>query len=146
MKAKLTLSNPLWQTPERRAILDKVVQQSAAELESKIKQKILASRPAGRTYRRGAAVLKGGKPAAFSLHRASKKGQPPAVDSGGLVNSIGAKKTGAVKAAVSSGKNYAGRLDRKDRLDRPFFASTAEEFRAKFRQNLAEAIRGVKTT
>lgn len=37
----------------RRRILDEIVQQSAAELESDIKLKILESTPSGRTYRRG---------------------------------------------------------------------------------------------
>jgi hypothetical protein len=168
MKANLTLDNPLWQTPARRAILDKTVQESAAELESRIKQKVLSSTPAGKTYRR-APIFKHGAvadrklnrarfnrkffslfdekfAASYKFHRASKRGQPPAVDSGGLLNSIRAKKTGIIKATVESSKNYAGRLDDKNKLDRPFFKSTAEEFKTKFQQNLAEAIRGVKTT
>lgn len=137
MKALLKLNNPFWKTPERRQILDKAVQQSAAELEAKIKQKILESSPAGKTYARG-----------NIFHRASRKGQPPAVFSGSLLISIRAKKLGELKSSVSTSKNYAPRLDNKNKLDRPFFESTAEAYKAQFKQNLTDAIReaGVKTT
>ncbi|HEX8638215.1 MAG TPA: hypothetical protein VF692_09145, partial [Pyrinomonadaceae bacterium] len=54
MKSSLKLNNPLWQTAKRRAILDKVVQQSGAQLENLIKQKILTGPKSGKLYRRGA--------------------------------------------------------------------------------------------
>jgi hypothetical protein len=46
-----------------------------------------------------------------------------------------------MKATVSSSKNYAQRLDDPAGLDRPFFHSTAEEFRPKFKQNIEGAIK-----
>lgn len=187
MKAKPKLNNPFWKTPERRAILDKAVQQSALELEAKIKQKILDSTPAGKVYRRGAIFKKGTIAdrklnrtrfnrkffslnderfaVAYSFHRASAPGQPPAVDTGGLINSIRAKTLGALKAKVATSKAYAAALDQGARIPgrrkntktvgpmkniniaaRPFFQSTADEYKAQFKQNLLEAIRGVKTT
>lgn len=177
MKARLILNNPLWKTPERRAILDKTVQESAAQLESLIKRKILDSQPSGRVYRRGP-ITAGASQKNLGLglrrarnnsklvvigsgfHRASAPGQPPASDSGGLLNSIRAKKLAVLAAKVEVGKNYGAALDKgavingrskrtriigplKNRIikARPFFASTVEAFKAKFRQNINDAIR-----
>ena len=165
MQAKLTLNNPLWQTAARKAILDKAVQQSGAELESRIKQKILYSVPRGKLYRRGGikkVIAK--KDLAFyrsdrrifkrtftglyaekttvgyNFHRASARGQAPATDSGGLLNSIRAQKIGFLSVRVATAKRYAIRLDAEDGLNRPFFAVTVEEFKPKFKQNINEAI------
>ena len=158
MKSKLTLSNPLWQTTERRAILDKAVQQSGAELENLIKRKILDSTPRGRLYRRGAINRAASKKtsglglrrvannpkrviAGVTFHRASAKGQPPAVDKGELLNATRSKKTGEMRNKVANSKKYAPILDDPNGLDRPFFQSTADEFKAKFKQNIADVIR-----
>ena len=131
MKTKLQLNNPIWKSPERRAMLSKTILQSAAELESRIKLRILNSTPRGRMYKRGN----------NRFHRASARGQAPAVDSGNLINSIRARKTGFLSAVVATGNNYAAWLDDKNKLDRPFFNSEAEKFRAKFRQNILDAIK-----
>jgi len=158
MKATLKLTNPLWQGAKRKAILEKAVQQSGAELESEIKQTILGSAPAGRTYRRGnitkAASQKNtapglrrvkGKPqrviAGTRFHRASAKGQPFASDTGETLNATRSEKTGEMRNKVSNSKKHSKILDDKNKLNRPFFESTAEKFRAKFKQNIAEAIR-----
>jgi hypothetical protein len=177
MKAILTLNNPLWKTTERRAILDKAVQESAAELESLVKRKILDSPATGKVYGRGSITARaskknldlGLKPArnnskrvviASKFHRASAPGQPPASDSGGLVNSVRAKKLGVLSAKVAVGKNYGAALDNgavingrskrtkiigpmKNRIikPRPFFASTVDAFKAKFKQNLSDTIK-----
>jgi hypothetical protein len=189
MKVRLQLNNPLWKAPERRAILDQAVQQSGAELEGEIKQTMLPStrkeQPSGRTYRKGPIVKRATKAllklglrkqkgrtdkviAGANFHRASAPGQAPAVDSGGLVNSIRAKKTGEMKSKVSSSKDYAAALDdgarppskrsgrrskkrngpvenfmgphRGGMAARPFFKSTAEAFRPKFKGNISKAI------
>lgn len=166
MKSKLSLNNPLWSSTERRQLLDKVVQQSAAELEAKIKQKLLNPEkpPAGKIYRRGGIYKKGlirdrklnrtrfkrkffslydeKFAVAYSFHRASRKGQPPATDTGALANSIRAKRSGEMHATVATSKNYGAILDDPNKLDRPFFRQTAEEFKAKFKQNIREAIGG----
>jgi hypothetical protein len=155
MKTTLKLTNPLWSNPQRKRILDKAVQESAAELEKEIKQTILDSVPRGKTYRRGAITrsrsarnirglklqTRGNKAIVGSrFHRASAKGQPPAVDTGGLINSVRARRYGVMKARVSAGKLYAPILDDPKKLNRPFFASVAEKFRPKFKQNIQEAI------
>jgi hypothetical protein len=88
--------------------------------------------------------------AGSNFHRASAPGQAPAVDSSGLVNSTRAKKTGEMKSTVSVGKKYGPALDKgttkagRNRniviKPRPFFASTVEEFRPKFKENIKKAI------
>lgn len=166
MKAKLTLKNPLWLESRRRAILDKAVQQSGAELEAAIKRKILDGAKTGKTYRRGAIKKKIAErdlsfyradrrvfkrtfsglyaektTVGYRFHRASRKGEAPASETGGLVNSIRARKVGFLSVKVATSLRYARPLDSKNGLDRPFFAATAEEFRSKFKQNIREAIR-----
>lgn len=136
MKAILRLDNPIWKTAERQAILDKAVQASGAELEAEIKQVILSSIPGGKTYRRGAirrriakrdleffrsnrkifkrkftSLYRETTVVGYSFHRASAPGQAPAVDSGGLLNSIRAKKRGMMRVRVSVGKKYGAVLD-----------------------------------
>ena len=155
MKATLRLNNPLWQTPERQKLLDRVVQQSGAELESEIKQAILSSVPSGRLYltkaasqknlalglRRAKVVPKRVIAGASRFHRASARGQAPAVNSGALLNSIRAKKVGQLSVKVATSKRYAVRLDDKNKLNRPFFESTADAFRPKFKGNIRDAIK-----
>ena len=166
MKSILKLNNPLWQTPARRAILDKTVQQSGAELESRIKQKILTGPKSGKTYRRSAIKNKVAKrdlgfyrsnrkvfkrtfsgldrektTVGYQFHKASAKGESPANDTGGLANATRSKKTGEMRNQVANSKKYAKPLDDPNGLNRPFFASTAEEFKPKFKQNIADAIR-----
>lgn len=165
MKTKLTLTNPLWNTQKRRQILDKTVQESGAELEGLIKATMLPGTrkkgPSGRTYRRSAITKRATKAnlamglkrqkgnqnrvvAGSNFHRASAPGEAPAVDTGGLVNSIRAQKTGEMRSEVSTGKKYAGRLDDSKKLNRPFFATTAEAFRPKFKQNVEDAIKSAE--
>ncbi|HEX8248973.1 MAG TPA: hypothetical protein VF599_12420 [Pyrinomonadaceae bacterium] len=168
MKSNLILNSPLWKTPERRALLDKTVQQSALELESEIKQAILKGPKTGRTYRRGRILKKaaaknrgfyrGEKTSSrfkrvfksltderfvvgFGFHRASKKGESPAPDTGALVNATRAQKTGEGRATVANGKGYGELLDNPEKLDRPFFKSTVEKFKEKFKQNLSDTIK-----
>lgn len=163
MKAKLTLNNPMWKAPQRRAMLDKAVQQSGAELETEIKQTMLPgtrkSPPAGKTYRRRAITKAATKRnlatglkrsrknknrviAGSEFHKASKRGQAPAIDTGGLVNSIRAQKTGLMRSRVSVGKAYADELDDPNKLDRPFFRSTVRKYLPRFKQNIGDAIKG----
>lgn len=139
MKSVLKLNNPLWKTPERRAILDKAVQPSGAELESLIKQKVLNSKPAGKTYRRGK-IKRGRVVTGSRFHRASAKGQPFANLTGATLNATRSKRIGLMRNTVSNQTKQAKILDDKNKLNRPFFQSTAEEFKPKFKQNLQEAI------
>lgn len=137
MKSRLNLNNPLWRAPERRVILDKAVQESAAELESEIKQRVLKSAPRGRVYRKGS--IKGGR--GSRIHRASAKGQPFASDTGATLNATRARKTGDMKATVVNSKAHSKILDDPQKLDRQFFESTARTFKPKFKANILEAIK-----
>ena len=146
-------------------MLDKVVQKSAAELEAKIKEKVLKSVPAGKVYRRTAIKRRIAKRdldffrsnqrifrrqfttlynektvVGYNFHRASRKGQPFANDTGETLNATRARKIGELKAVVANSKPHAEILDNPNKLNRPFFRSTAEEFKKQFRENLAEAI------
>lgn len=177
MKATLNLNHPFWKTPERRAILDRIVQRSAAELELEIKDGILKSTPRGRLYQRGAITRAYSKKGAklfetkinsvgkdvlivgSRIHRASAPGQPPAKDSGGLLNSIRARKVRSMVSKVATNKIYAPVLDfgyqfphksknsrivgpvrNREIKPRPFFTSVAKKFQDKFKQNIQEAI------
>lgn len=130
MKVNLTLTNPLFNNQRRKQILSQAVQKSAVELESEIKQTILKSKPSGRLYKRGK----------NRFHRASAKGQSPAIDSGSLINSVRARTKSELVATVSTSKKYAEILDNKNKLDRPFFETTAEKFKPKFKENIRKAI------
>ena len=157
MKATLKLNNPLWKTPERKAILSKAVQASAAELEKEIKQTILNSTPRGRLYRRGAITraaskknlalglrrLKGNAKRVYAgakFHRASAKGQPFASDTGQTINAIRTRKLALLKARVAASVKHGAILDDPKKLNRPFFASVAEKFKPKFKENIQKAI------
>jgi hypothetical protein len=161
MKVTLSLKSPLWKRPERRQMLDQAVQTSAAELEGLIKQRILEGPKTGRLYRKSAITRaaskrllaagfkpKRGNPkrvvVGVNIHRASAPGQSPASDTGGLLGSIRAKKTGDLKSTVASSKAYAAALDdgakSRNLAPRPFFKSTAKEFAPKFKENVSKAI------
>lgn len=133
------------------------VGQAAAELEGRMKTRILQSKPSGRTYRLNAIVRKTGKRsirnvkglrrvndgksviAGYNFHRASRRGQPPAVLSGRLINSIRGRRIGDFTGRVGVGVVYAPRLDNPNGLDRPFFMSTARDYRPRFLQLIRAA-------
>lgn len=161
MKAKLILNNPLWQTAQRRRILDRVVQQSAVELESEIKRKILTGTKSGRTYRRGAITkaasqknialglrrVRGNSKQVFAgskLHRASAPGESPANDSGGLANSLRSVSVKPLHSKVFTSKRYAETLDNPRKLNRPFFSQTAQKFKKRFKEQIKNAIGEMK--
>lgn len=121
--------------------------QIASGVEAEAKRLIQHSVPAGRTYRRGelnkAASIpllrlglqfskrrQGQVIAGYRFHRASAAGQPPAVDTANLVNSMRAKRTGAMSAELAVNAAYAGYLEPpfagetevEGLLNRPFLA------------------------
>jgi hypothetical protein len=165
MKATLKLNNPLWQTAQRKVILDRAVQQSGAELESRIKSKILTGPKSGKLYRKSAIKRKIAKrdlgffrsnqrifrrtftdlykektTVGYNIHRASKRGESPATDSRRLLNSIRAVKLGMMSVRIATSVRYAVYLDSNKYLGRLFFEVTAQEFKPTFKQNIREAI------
>ena len=155
MKTKLTLKNPLWETTQRRQILEKVLNLSAQELEKAVKDRIENSVPTGRLYRRGAITARATKKTAnlglfrkagtktrviigSRFHRASASGQAPAIDSGKLLRSLQVKKTGVLQLTIFTPLKYAAILENK--LNRPFLKVSRDNYRRKFKQNLKDAI------
>ncbi|MEO6588885.1 MAG: hypothetical protein ABIP06_06105 [Pyrinomonadaceae bacterium] len=160
MKVTLNLTNPLFDNQKRKTILHLVVSRSAIELEKEIKKVILESVPRGTLYGRGAITKIATKKnlglglrlvknsrvrviAGSRFHRASAKGQPFANDTGQTINSIRARDVSELKAQVSVGVKHAAILDSKNGLDRPFFASTAEKFKPRFKANIEKAIKEI---
>lgn len=169
MKASLKLNNPLWQTNKRRAILDRVVNQSGAQLENLVKQKILTGPKSGKLYRLGAikkqiarrdlsffrsdrrvfrrtftSLTNEKTTVGYKVHRASAPGQSPASDSGRLAGSVRATRLGFMSVKVATSVRYAAVLDngssKRKIAARPFFRVTVEEFKPLLKGNLQEAI------
>lgn len=159
MEATLILRSPLLTgkgIPIER--LDLAVQTSGAELERDIKENIQQSTPAGRTYRRGAIIRKPSRRTAglglqnasrgrgiivgFKFHRASARGQAPAIDTGRLINSIAARRIGIMRARVGVSVSYALPLDDPEGLYRPFFSSRVRLYRSRYFVNIRKALLG----
>jgi hypothetical protein len=78
----------------------------------------------------------------YNFHRASRAGQPPAILTGRLINSIRAYRVAEFKYRVGTSVVYAIYLDDPNGLNRPFFFSVAEQFRARFLEIMREAYFG----
>lgn len=123
-----------------------------------MKRNISVSVAAGRTYRRAAIVRKASRRnsglklktrkggslvvVGFQFHRASRRGQPPAIDTGKLINSIRALRISKFRHRINVGALYGAYLDDPEVLDRPFFASRVELFRPVFFENMRRAVLG----
>lgn len=133
--------------------------QSALELETDIKENMAGSRAAGITYkignitRRESRKTKGLKLrkakngqliVGARFHRASARGQPPAIRTGRLINSIRARQIGAVppRFRVATSVKYAAPLDDPNGLNRPFFISRGEAYRPRYLENMRRAYMG----
>ena len=133
-----------------------VIRRAVPELEADIKTNIRDSRPAGRTYRRTAIVRKGNrnnsslqlrerngkKIVGFNFHRASAPGQPPAIDTGRLINSIRGQIVGQLHGRLTVGAAYGVVLDDPQGLNRPFFFSRVNLYRPIFFENIRKAFIG----
>lgn len=121
------------------------LKRAAFALHSKIIDNIRLSRPSGRTYRRGAITAKFSKRKHSGLrlrtkagtnrvitgakfHRASAPGQPPAIDTGRLLNSIRIVRAGSNRYIIGTGVVYAAVLDNEKKLNRPFFRRVVLNF------------------
>lgn len=162
MKLALNFRSPLFDQPAVKSRLSRAIKEGALELESDIKRNIQSSSPSGRTYRRGAItkaeskntkalnlktfVTSSGKTRAivgYKFHRASRIGQPPATDTGGLIGSIASTDLGELKSRVSVGRKYGQYLDDESgRLKRFFFRRRVIKYSVKFREKLLAALNG----
>jgi hypothetical protein len=85
----------------------------------------------GRIYRRGK-----------KSHQASAPGEPPAVDTGKLKNSIHTTMVTTTKAQVIANTDYAERLEK--RMKRQFFSPVLDQLRDWFVTEMEKVIGGVK--
>lgn len=129
MPVKKNLNSFIWNANKRAIRYNRAARTGALLFERQVKLKIITSRPSGRLYRRF------GK-----IHIASAPGEPPAIDTGRLVNSLSLFKVNTGHFRVGTAVIYAARLDNPRKLNRPFFASTFQEHRdtilAEMRQEL----------
>lgn len=138
--AKLTLDRNIWNPTVRKNLVNKALKITAENLESRLKENIDNSTPAGRFYKVTEIKVRGGRAPkrieargksyskayrtyeASRIYQASEWGQPPAKRLGELYDSIEVKRIigeYAVVARVSApGVAY---LDSEDHLNRQFF-------------------------
>ncbi len=109
MPVTIKLSSDVFNTVKLRQSLSNFVGREAKDFKNLSKQRIIKSKPSGRLYRRkgGASFLRS--------HRASARGQRPAIDSGKLLNSIQDKRINEYRSEAFAGANYAGYVEGMDR-------------------------------
>lgn len=106
------------QLPNYEGILDRFVLQSAHKIRSRMREKLAESKH-GRLYRR-----RGGE--GFSrAHRASRRGEAPASDSGALSRSLNVIHPATMTAAIETNLDYPGILESK--MNRPLWAASVDE-------------------
>lgn len=156
MIAKWQLTSPIFNTQANPTRIATGLSTSAAELERDVKENIQRSKPAGKTYRTNAITARPSRNRAgvnlrkrggnlivgFRFHRASAPGQPPAIRTGRLINSIGARRVGPMRYRVGTSVNYALPLDARTGLNRPFFRSRVYLYRPRFIENMRIAYLG----
>jgi hypothetical protein len=108
------------------------LQRGALDIERRTKENMAAPKH-GRQYRRGSVV-----------HVASAPGEPPAIDTGMLVNSIRTLRLSDLKYAVQAATIYAYLVFKgtSRMAARPFLKPEAEELFEQIRTNVMRAIRG----
>lgn len=113
MKISLKTSVTFFEKPDK---MRKFLNQQGAFLTDEIKKKILlAPSRTGRRYRRGKTAI----------HVASAPGEPPAIDTGNLVNSFQWQIKSTNTLSLSSSRRYAEYVE--FGKNRPFFVNTIEE-------------------
>lgn len=159
------LNSPILQPGALRRELERLVAETASDIERDVKERMRAPKH-GRTYRRGAITKRATKgtrglglrevvrnraqmsPEGFSLerrlavvgykfHRASAAGEAPAIDHAGVINSILTKPDGT--RATITANNVAALLEY--HMNRPAFEPALEDARPGFVQRVDETIR-----
>lgn len=129
------LDSQIFNGTARRQAFANFVGRQAKDFKAVTKRRMIESKPAGRLYprKRGAGFRR--------FHRASARGQRPAIDTGKLLNSIEDRRFGEFKAEVFAGAEYAKYLQ-SERLDRPIMDERdAGEAQAKFDREAVQMIR-----
>lgn len=155
MKSSLILRTPLSNRPagNRLGPIGEAVVKSALEYETDVKENIATTPKTGRTYRTTAIVRRGSRRnqglglrrrgrnliVGYNFHRASARGESPAILSGRLINSITTSRIGPLSARTAVGAFYGLILDDPAGLDRPFFHSRAQLYFPRFVENIKAA-------
>jgi len=135
LKAKLTLDSKIFK-PSEREEFERAVKASAELLLKRIKQYIIESKPTGRTYR---IRMPSGR---IKIHQASAKGEPPAILTRNLLNSIKLVKVGRYTWRIRVDAYYGAILDAEDYdLQRFFFVVKLEEHERENAEILDRAIK-----
>jgi hypothetical protein len=115
MRVIAKLNSQIFKAVPRRQAIANLVGRSARDFKNLTKRRIIESRPAGRLYprRRGAGFTR--------AHRASARGQRPAIDTGKLLNSIRDKRNAEFRAEAYAGAEYAKYLQ-SEKLKRPIMS------------------------
>jgi hypothetical protein len=156
MKSQLIIQARIPTGARRINAIAAAVNKSGLELERDVKENIAASVPGGRVYRRSAIVARPSRRnnglglrrrgrnliVGYNFHRASRRGQPPAIFSGRLINSIRSGRVGPLAARVWVGAFYGLILDDPAGLDRPFFHSRALLYHPRFTEKIRIAAQG----
>lgn len=149
MKATLTFDDPRWDMPATEQRLRSGIFKSRKELKEAIREE----------HRRGGDLpaiylVTSSQGSGFSAkHKVSRRGNPPSPDTLTLLNNIADRDLGTlsgevyVKDAVAPGGSnpavYGPILDNPSKLNRPFFATTAEKYRPTFEKNMENALNNV---
>jgi hypothetical protein len=98
----------------------------ALEIEANAKRRIVTGPKTGRLYGRGIGTTNRSRFRAigYRMHQASAAGQSPANETGGLANSIQARRLGERSAEVTVGKEYGRVLE--ETRNRPFLQPAVE--------------------
>lgn len=145
----LKLNNPIWNTPQRRAVISKGVFEMATELGSDVRKVIAPRAGRGKVYRQGAItrvaskknavpglrMTKGGRRVVGAKFiRRSKWGDPPVRDTGELYNSIAVERVSEFRARVRVKAPHGRFLEPPAKLNRPFLRSTFKKNKQKYLQ------------
>lgn len=145
MKATLTFDDPRWDIPATEQRLGSQLVVESKTVKTKIKEKHLSGgdRPASRIIRRRGLGFTHG-------HKVSIRGNPPSPDTLTLLNAVDDQATGTLQREVYVKPNqnprggvadeYGAILDNPNKLNRPWFETTVEEYRPEFVKNMATAL------
>lgn len=147
MRVLVSLKSPIFDKTKRRQVLSSFVSRQADDFKNVTKRRQIESKPAGKFYGR---KTKSDVASRRLGHRASAKGQRPAIDSGNLVTAITSERRGENQAEVfiapltnalnkTPADKYAEILQ--NHLDRPIMsASDAQEAELKMAREGEEMI------
>lgn len=149
MKATLNFDDPRWNIPATEQRLNSGLFKSRKELKELIREEHRRGGDLPASY-----LVTNSKGVGFSAkHKVSRRGNPPSPDTLSLLNSIDDRSLGNLAGEVfvkdgvtPSGSNpavYGPILDDPAKLNRPFFATTAERFEPKFIKNIENALNDV---